>query len=83
MLIITFACFEASYLVRFIFDGIILPKEIDSYFTRLMLWELVTILDGASFFALLYFHYRNFRGEPSQTAEAKEEDSFTVKDDMS
>ena len=53
--------FELCYAVRFIFDKFDFWMEFYS-FGYLVVYDLVIMLDGLSFLALLTFHYRNFSG---------------------
>ena len=72
--------------MRFVFDTFILIRSTDhrqnSFFLRLMLWEVVTVLDGVSFLALLICHFSNFKsidptgGNDSNKSELDSQDEF-------
>ena len=61
VLFVTLCCFELSYLIRAIWDLKSSPLQYSNFFLYCILWDVVAIIDGLSFFALLYFHYRNFK----------------------
>ena len=47
---------------------------------RATLWVIVTLFDGIPFFALLYYHYRNFKEELHE-ASTSENVTFLQDDD--
>ena len=69
VLMISLLCFEMSYLVRFIMDEFILKRQVMSAFVRVTIWFVVTCFDGIPLFALLFYHYRNFKDDYASASD--------------
>ena len=53
--------FELSYATRFTWDMLLILIRSERYFISYFFYDVIVIIEGLSFFALLYVHRKSFK----------------------